>query len=98
MCAIHTYLKMTSQETYTPAVITDFEDIYAGVIIPESWIRKVINLPTIDRTRNLANHSSRQAREQRDKYADYFAGSAHYHRKTNDVQIRILNFFNISLL
>lgn len=73
-CALHNYLRITNANAYLPQGTTDIEDIDAGVIIPGSWRREVSNLAMVGNN-NVGNRSSRQARELRDRYADYFAGS-----------------------
>lgn len=72
-CALHNYLRITNANMYLPQRSTDIEDFDAGLVIPGSW-RQDVNLPSVERY-IVGNHSSRQARELRDKYADYFTGS-----------------------
>lgn len=74
-CALHNWLRITSTNTYLPQGSLDIEDVDAGVTIPGSWRQEVNNqLPSSNRN-NVANHTSRQARELRDRYAGYFINS-----------------------
>lgn len=71
--ALHNWLRTTSSSYYTPNGCFDEEDPDSGKIIPGSW-RKTTNngLPSIGSSGS--NHSSRTAREKRDKFCQYFIG------------------------
>lgn len=72
-CALHNYLRSTSQNTYTPNGSLDEEDRESGQIRPGSW-RNESNIP-LPSIRTLgSNHSSRRARELRDRLCQYFVG------------------------
>lgn len=70
-CALHNYLRITSSNNYTPRGSLDEEDIDSGQIRLGSW-RNESNITLSPLETVGGNHSSRLAREKRDRICQYF--------------------------
>lgn len=70
-CTLHNWLRKTSP-TYLTSRCVDYENLDTGEIIEGSWRQENLNLlQSIDQ--GGSNHSSRMARELRERYTTYFA-------------------------
>lgn len=69
-CALHNWMRSTSQNTYTPINSLDFEDIDNYRIIPGNWRDENLNIESIGA--QGSNHHSEIAKAIRDRYQHYF--------------------------
>lgn len=70
-CALHNWLRKSSL-TYITREAVDYEDIDRGVVIPGSWRNENFDLMLGFNNPVRSNHSSKQARELRERLTRYF--------------------------
>lgn len=66
---LHNYLRVNSEQTYTPQGSFDEENVNCGVVNPGSWRFNSLHLTPLQRVARRASFSSRQVR---DEFAAYF--------------------------